>query len=129
MIPKKTYKIAVNFSKLLISYLAVGALLLLLIMLILNGKVPNFEMICSVYSIIFFVGFMALGGVGLHFVQCVAVRFAEPANILFVTTNMMRNLKKPVKQENLLVRAAESAFISDKAERTVICVLVPLRRL
>lgn len=47
MIPKKTYKIAVNFSKLLISYLAVGALLLLLIMLILNGKVPNFEMICS----------------------------------------------------------------------------------
>ena len=58
-----------------------------------------------------------------------AVRFAETANILFVTTNMMRNLKKPVKQENLLVRAAESAFISDKAERTVICVLVPLRRL
>ena len=38
----------------MISYLAVGALLLLLIMLILNGKVPNFEMICSVYSIILF---------------------------------------------------------------------------
>ena len=38
MIPKKTYKIAVNFSKLLISYLAVGALLLLLIMLL---KIQN----------------------------------------------------------------------------------------
>lgn len=69
MIPKKTYKIAINFSKLLILYLSVGALLLLLIMFILYGKVSNFEMICSVYSIIFFAGFMALGGVGLHFVH------------------------------------------------------------
>lgn len=69
MIPKKTYKIAINFSKLLILYLSVGALLLLSIMFIPDGKIPNVEMICSVYSIIFFAGFMALGGVGLHFVH------------------------------------------------------------
>lgn len=58
-----------NFSKLLILYLLLGTLLLLLIMFILDGKVSNYEMICSIYSIIFFVGFMALGGVGLHFVH------------------------------------------------------------
>ena len=66
MIPKKTYKIAINFSKLLILYLSVGALLLSSIMFIPDGKIPNVEMICSVYSIIFFAGFMALGvGKGL----------------------------------------------------------------
>lgn len=69
MIPKKIYKIAINFSKLLVLYLLLGTLLLLLIMFILDGKVSNYEMIFSIYSIIFFVGFMALGGVGLHFIH------------------------------------------------------------
>ena len=94
MIPKKTYKIAVNFSKLLISYLAVGALLLLLIMLILNGKVPNFEMICSVYSIIFFVGFMALGGVGLHFVHMCGCPFCRAAKHIVRDDKYDAELKK-----------------------------------
>ena len=94
MIPKKTYKIAVNFSKLLISYLAVGALLLLLIMLILNGKVPNFEMICSVYSIIFFVGFMALGGVVLHFVHMCGCPFCRAGKHIVRDDKYDAELKK-----------------------------------
>ena len=117
MIPKKTYKIAVNFSKLLISYLAVGALLLLLIMLILNGKVPNFEMICSVYSIIFFVGFMALGGVGLHFVHMCGCPFCRAGKHIVRDDKYDAELKKAGKAGEFTLSALRKAHLYQIRQR------------